>query len=247
MAVDTDRRAKKIASRLEHALDLQPIDTTMTLDPSHAHAGVSARETDINSTQSPTEQASSNVIMHGQEPGTEHHQSSVKKRRASKSKAPGELRRTSSTPHMRNLALGNSGELSPTSNKARNKLGYHRTSVACGEPDLDCTCFGHWKLTGYRRALSAKKDSMSSCFRRSPRTLLKLHSVEERVQLLPSRTQSRCARLRYSRRQRHGTRTATNASNFLATASFIRISRQNGRLPCAFSWSCNGPQIWLSD
>ncbi|KAF2621837.1 hypothetical protein BU25DRAFT_481987 [Macroventuria anomochaeta] len=32
---------------------------------------------------------------------------------------------------MRNLASGTSDELSPTCNKARNKLGYHRTSVAC--------------------------------------------------------------------------------------------------------------------
>jgi hypothetical protein len=138
MAVDTDRRAKKIASRLEHALLLQPIDTTMTFDPSHPRPEVSARVTDIDSIQSPTEQVPSKLTMNGQEPGTEYHQPSAKKRRASKSKAPGELRRTSSTPHMRNLALGNSGELSPTSNKARNKLGYHRTSVACGKADLDC-------------------------------------------------------------------------------------------------------------
>jgi len=34
---------------------------------------------------------------------------------------------------MRHLALGASGELSPTSSKPRNKLGYHRTSVACGK------------------------------------------------------------------------------------------------------------------
>jgi hypothetical protein len=145
MAVDTDRRAKKIASRLEHALLLQPVDTTMTFDPSHPHSGVSARVTDIHSSQSPTEQVSSKIIMNGQEPDTEHHQPSAKKRRSSKSKVPGELRRTSSTPHMRNLALGNSGELSPTSNKARNKLGYHRTSVACGELDLDRSCVGYRK------------------------------------------------------------------------------------------------------
>ncbi|KAL5370842.1 hypothetical protein PMIN04_009566 [Paraphaeosphaeria minitans] len=55
----------------------------------------------------------------------------LKKRRTSKDKAT-VIRRSSSTPHMRNLALGNAGELSPTGDKRRNKLGYHRTSVACG-------------------------------------------------------------------------------------------------------------------
>ncbi|KAJ4297498.1 hypothetical protein N0V90_005390 [Kalmusia sp. IMI 367209] len=54
-----------------------------------------------------------------------------KKRRASKDKTA-IIRRSSSTPHMRNLALGTTSELSPTGDKRRNKLGYHRTSVACG-------------------------------------------------------------------------------------------------------------------
>jgi hypothetical protein len=58
---------------------------------------------------------------------------SSKKRRPSKSKVPPEIRRSSSTPHMRNLALAAAGELSPTADKRRNKLGYHRTSVACGK------------------------------------------------------------------------------------------------------------------
>lgn len=52
-----------------------------------------------------------------------------RKRRSSKTK---EIRRSSSTPHMRNLAINNAGELSPTTDKRRNKLGYHRISVACG-------------------------------------------------------------------------------------------------------------------
>lgn len=60
-------------------------------------------------------------------------QQAHKKRRPSKGKIQTDIRRSSSTPHMRNLALQNSGELSPTTqDKRRNKLGYHRTSVACG-------------------------------------------------------------------------------------------------------------------
>lgn len=53
-----------------------------------------------------------------------------RKRRSSKTK---ELRQSSSTPHMRNLAINNTGELSPTADKRRNKLGYHRISIACGQ------------------------------------------------------------------------------------------------------------------
>jgi hypothetical protein len=135
MAVDTERRAKKIASRVEHAVVLQPLDTTMAFNPSHPNPGLSAHVIDNNSTQSPMDHALSKPTVTGQEHGAESPQLSAKKRRPSKSKVPGELRRTSSTPHMRNLALGNSGDLSPTSNKARNKLGYHRTSVACGKRD----------------------------------------------------------------------------------------------------------------
>ncbi|EON66391.1 hypothetical protein W97_05488 [Coniosporium apollinis CBS 100218] len=54
-----------------------------------------------------------------------------KKRRSSKSKVPAEIRRSASTPHMRSLGLSDGVPLSPT-DKRRNKLGYHRTSVACG-------------------------------------------------------------------------------------------------------------------
>ncbi|KAL5116071.1 hypothetical protein ACEQ8H_006083 [Pleosporales sp. CAS-2024a] len=61
-----------------------------------------------------------------------HHLSSQKRRSSKTTKVPGELRRSTSTPHMRDLPLVAAGELSPTSNKPRNKLGYHRTSVACG-------------------------------------------------------------------------------------------------------------------
>jgi len=57
---------------------------------------------------------------------------SNKKRRSSKSKATEGIRRSVSTPHMRNLAQADTGSVSPTADKRRNKLGYHRTSVACG-------------------------------------------------------------------------------------------------------------------
>ncbi|KAI9711593.1 MAG: hypothetical protein M1820_002158 [Bogoriella megaspora] len=62
--------------------------------------------------------------------------SSVKnnKRRPSKAKTPAAIKRSTSTPHMRSLAQSDSGALSPTAadKRARHKLGYQRTSVACG-------------------------------------------------------------------------------------------------------------------
>lgn len=132
MAVGTERRAKKTASRLEHTLLLQPIGKAMTFHPPIRSPGVGASVADSASTSSPTDRLDFNSTLTGQESVLQHQHQSSKKRRHSKSKIPGELRRSTSTPHMRNLALGNSGELSPTSGKPRNKLGYHRTSVACG-------------------------------------------------------------------------------------------------------------------
>jgi hypothetical protein len=58
-------------------------------------------------------------------------ESSLKKRKALKGKIPADLRRSASTPHIRSLALSDASALSPT-DKRRNKLGYHRTRVACG-------------------------------------------------------------------------------------------------------------------
>jgi hypothetical protein len=59
-------------------------------------------------------------------------ESGLKKRKALKGKIPAEIRRSASSPHIRGLASSDSSALSPTTDKRRNKLGYHRTSVACG-------------------------------------------------------------------------------------------------------------------
>jgi len=134
MAVDTVRRVKKTASRLEHALLLQPITTAMSYGSSNHIPEINAQLADTNAMRIPAEHLESKPTLTGQNSITQSQPQSSKKRRSSKSKVPSELRRSTSTPHMRNLALGNSGELSPTSNKPRNKLGYHRTSVACGKP-----------------------------------------------------------------------------------------------------------------
>lgn len=132
MAVGTDRRAKKTASRLDRPLPLQPVSNVMSFKPSNHSPGVDGFGPEITSAQSPTDHLEFKNILAGPDHTINAPQQSSKKRRSSKSKVPGELRRSTSTPHMRNLALAQPGELSPTSNKARNKLGYHRTSVACG-------------------------------------------------------------------------------------------------------------------
>lgn len=130
MAVGTDRRAKKTAARLEHTFLL---NNAMSFDPPIHTPGVGALNAETTSSPSPTDHiGSGQTTLTSQGPITQDQLHSSKKRRSSKSKVPSELRRSSSTPHMRQLALGTPGELSPTSNKPRNKLGYHRTSVACG-------------------------------------------------------------------------------------------------------------------
>lgn len=131
MAVATDRRAKKTAARLDQPLPVQPVSNTMSFIPQNHNPAVNGPIPEPTSIQSPTDSLDFKNTLAGPDPAAQS-QHLGKKRRSSKNKLPGELRRSTSTPHMRNLALGTSGELSPTSNKARNKLGYHRTSVACG-------------------------------------------------------------------------------------------------------------------
>jgi hypothetical protein len=67
---------------------------------------------------------------------------STKKRKASKAKLSADLKRSQSTPHIRGLAMSENASISPTLDKKRNKLGYHRTSVACGMILL-CFCLSY--------------------------------------------------------------------------------------------------------
>ncbi len=56
------------------------------------------------------------------------------RRRSSKAMAPVIFKRSASTPNVRGLAAVDAAGLSMSAaEKRRNKLGYHRTSVACGE------------------------------------------------------------------------------------------------------------------
>lgn len=55
----------------------------------------------------------------------------ARRRRSSKGAMMSSIKRSASTPNVRGLVAGESS-MSLT-DKRRNKLGYHRTSVACGE------------------------------------------------------------------------------------------------------------------
>lgn len=70
-------------------------------------------------------------VQSDQLPGPPGADMSAKKRKASRGKLPSDLKRSQSTPHIRGLAMSEN-TISPTIDKRRNKLGYHRTSVACG-------------------------------------------------------------------------------------------------------------------
>jgi len=46
---------------------------------------------------------------------------------------PTKIKRSSSTPNVRGQASADAAALALSAEKRRNKLGYHRTSVACGK------------------------------------------------------------------------------------------------------------------
>ena len=61
----------------------------------------------------------------------------LRRRRSSKVGTPVNIRRTASTPNVRAAAMDpNPGPYGSGGKGGRNKLGYHRTSVACGKPNL---------------------------------------------------------------------------------------------------------------
>lgn len=135
MAVGVERRAKKVGVTLDHALLLQPVTNAMSYNPLvQPHS--SAFPVPETTTPGTIEDRSGYYSNHTDDAAeASPQQLLLKKRRISKDKTSSIIRRSSSTPHMRNLALGTTSELSPTGDKRRNKLGYHRTSVACGKQD----------------------------------------------------------------------------------------------------------------
>ena len=130
---------------------------------------------------------------------------SVHRRRAfSKSGMPAIVKRSASTPNVRGVAA-DMAALSYAADKRRNKLGYHRTSVACGTfatvsnplPFLVMCLAGPYSLRPQsavardltrwwpRRTLPEAEDQMFACAGRPSRSMLQLYPVEEGLQLFP--------------------------------------------------------------
>ena len=74
------------------------------------------------------------------------------------------IKRSMSTPNVRGQATAEAAALALSADKRRNKLGYHRTSVACGEhpptsmKQMNCRCCGR-KITDFKlRPLSTAEN-----------------------------------------------------------------------------------------
>lgn len=83
------------------------------------------------------------------------------------------LKRSASTPNVRGGETGMS-----VADKRRNKLGYHRTSVACGR---SCSENSRRKLIRSDRSLQKTENSMFTCPRWCPKPMFQLYTAEERM------------------------------------------------------------------
>jgi hypothetical protein len=61
----------------------------------------------------------------------------IRNRGAGGASKSAKIKRSMSTPNVRGQATADAAALALSAEKRRNKLGYHRTSVACGEQRLD--------------------------------------------------------------------------------------------------------------
>ena len=82
-------------------------------------------------------------------------------------------------------------ESSTAADKKRNKLGYHRTSVACGQfffsgPEGHRCPLVNLGCLSFHSALSATKDTMFGGGGRRSRSMWELYSTEKGVSVLPS-------------------------------------------------------------
>lgn len=101
-------------------------------------------------------------------------------RRRSSNKMPG-LKRAVSSPNMRSLATDDAMAISAL-DKKRNKLGYHRTAVACG----GCLYEIHLNIADKIRTLSQEKDTLHSGQQRQRRSLSELHKTQKGLPILTS-------------------------------------------------------------
>ena len=96
------------------------------------------------------------------------------------SKTP-RLKRAFSSPNVGGAREGEHAQLS-SMDKKRNKLGYHRTAVACGRK---ISYLPSLQNADSNRTLSSQEDSMHNSERRYHRPLSKLYPAQERLSILP--------------------------------------------------------------
>ena len=93
------------------------------------------------------------------------------------------LKRSASTPNVRGLMDGDVGMT--LAEKRRNKLGYHRTSVACGM--FSSVDLQEHSLSFFFRTLQTAQNKMLARSGRRAQQMCQLHPTEERLQFLPGR------------------------------------------------------------
>lgn len=112
---------------------------------------------------------------------------SFKNRGTSNSSKSAKIKRSMSTPNVRGQSSADAA-LALSAEKRRNKLGYHRTSVACGKNmfifELAVRFPRRRRLTDLR-TLSTEKDQVYSCTGRPTESVFELHQIEKGMQLLP--------------------------------------------------------------
>jgi hypothetical protein len=82
--------------------------------------------------------------------------------------------------------------LDAAAERRRNKLGYHRTSVACGKYPTSIPLSGGLGANARCRPLSSTKDQVCPVAKRCSGTLHKLHTPEKGMQLLPRGPAAAC-------------------------------------------------------
>ena len=87
------------------------------------------------------------------------------------------LKRSASTPNVRGFSNGDGGMT--LAEKRRNKLGYHRTSVACGT--FSFTGMHQLALSFILRTLQTSQDKMFARSRRPTEQMRQLYTAEKRL------------------------------------------------------------------
>ena len=136
------------------------------------------------------------------------------------------LRRSFSTPNATQMqhhgASGQQAAAGASGEKKRNKLGYHRTSIACSESPsqrIRALISGAVADSSSGRSLSPAKNSMYRLPRRSE-PMRELHSIEKGMQFLSCRSATR------RRKPLEGDRT----SNCRLQCGFLDV------VPCGCRW-----------